>query len=208
MEQPVDFQVERARPAGMKSKLDDLRRQSRSCKTDEAVTDIGPEIASLERSKGLEEENYKYYSGTLQRARVDEALDPSKMPNISAIQRPSPAGLVTTTRDKIALGFAGGGLAVGLALVLLFELVFSHSYKRRSEVELELRSPVMLSIPYQGTNGGRLRLSWKNGQRAGKETPAKTKPNLAPWEVEHFIRPYSEAIRDRLGLFRTTWSYP
>jgi Mrp family chromosome partitioning ATPase len=85
---------------------------------------------------------------------------------------------------------------------LLFELVFSHSYKRRSEVELQLRAPVMLSIPYQGTNGRRrLHLPWKNGQRVGKETPAKTKLNLAPWEVEHFIRPYSEAIRDRLGLY-------
>ena len=186
----------------MKSKLDDLRRQKSELQNRmKQLADIGPQIASLERSKDLEEQNYKYYSGTLQKARVDEALDPSKMPNISAIQRPSPPGLVTTTRDKIALGFAGGGLAVGLALALLFELVFSHSYKRRSEVELELRSPVMLSIPYQGTNGRRLRLPWKNGQRAGKETPAKTKPNLAPWEVEHFIRPYSEAIRDRLGLY-------
>ena len=198
----LDLRVERARLAGMKSKLDDLRRQkSELQKRMKQLADIGPQIASLERSKDLEEQNYKYYSGTLQKARVDEALDPSKMPNISAIQRPSPPGLVTTTRNKIALGFAGGGLAVGLALALLFELVFSHSYKRRSEVELELRSPVMLSIPYQGTNGRRLRLPWKNGQRAGKETPAKTKPNLAPWEVEHFIRPYSEAIRDRLGLY-------
>ena len=198
----LDLRVERARLAGMKSKLDDLRRQKSELQNRmKQLADIGPEIASLERSKELEEQNYKYYSGTLQKARVDEALDPSKMPNISAIQRPSPPGLVTTTRDKIALGFAGGGLAVGLALALLFELVFSHSYKRRSEVELQLRSPVMLSIPYQGTNGRRLRLPWKNGQRAGKETPAKTKPNLAPWEVEHFIRPYSEAIRDRLGLY-------
>src|SRR6266446_5321188 len=199
----LDLRVERARLAGMKSKVDDLRRQKSELQDRmKQLADIGPQITSLERSKDLEEQNYKYYSGTLQRARVDEALDPSKMPNISAIQRPSPPGRVTTTRDKIALGFAGGGLVLGLALALLFELVFSHSYKRRSEVELQLRSPVMLSIPYQGTNGRRrLHLPWKNGQRAGKETPAKAKPNLAPWEVEHFIRPYSEAIRDRLGLY-------
>jgi succinoglycan biosynthesis transport protein ExoP len=63
-----------------------------------------------------------------------------------------------------------------------------------------LRSPVMLSIPYQGTNG-RLRLPWRNGQQTGKKTPDTGRPNLAPWEVEHFIRPYSEAIRDRLGLY-------
>src|SRR2546421_1328975 len=198
----LDIRTERARLAGMRSKLDDLRRQKIELQDRvKQLADIGPQIASLERNKDLEEQNYKYYSGTLQKARVDEALDPSKMPNISAIQRPSPPGIVTKTRDKIALGLAGGGLALGLGLAFLFELVFNHSYKRRSEVDLQLRSPVMLSIPYQGTNGRRLRLPWKNGQRAGKEAPAKTKPNLAPWEVEHFIRPYSEAIRDRLGLY-------
>src|SRR6266550_5823160 len=188
----LDIRIERARLAGMKSKLDDLRRQKIELQERiRQMADIGPQIASLERNKELEEQNYKYYSGTLQKARVDEALDPSKMPNISAIQRPSPPAMVTTTRDKIALGFAGGGLALGLGFALLLELVFNHSYKRRSEVELQLRTPVMLSIPDQGTNGRRLRLPWKNGQRAGKEAPAKTKPNLAPWEVEHFIRPYS-----------------
>jgi succinoglycan biosynthesis transport protein ExoP len=197
----LDLRVERARLAGMKSKLDDLRRQKIELQDRmKQLADVGPQIASLERAKELEEQDYKYYSGTLQKARVDEALDPSKMPNISAIQRPSPPGKVTTTRDKIALGFAGGGLALGLAVALLFELVLSHSYKRRSEIELQLRSPVMLTIPYQGANG-RLRLPWKSGRRASKEAPANGKSNLAPWEVEHFIRPYSEAIRDRLGLY-------
>ena len=197
----LDLRVERARLAGMKSKLDDLRRQKVELQDRmKQLADVGPQIASLERNKELEEANYKYYSGTLQKARVDEALDPSKMPNISAIQRPSPPGIVTTTRNKIALGFAGGGLALGISLALLFEMVLNHSYKRRSEVELQLRSPVMLSIPYQGSNG-RLRLPWKNGQRASKETPDQSNASLAPWEVEHFIRPYSEAIRDRLGLY-------
>src|SRR6266513_1688338 len=201
----LDIRIERARLAGMKSKLDDLRRQKIELQDRvKQLADIGPQINSLERNKEMEEQNYKYYSGTLQKARVDEALDPSKMPNISAIQRPSPPGKVTKTRNKIALGFAGGGLALGLGFALLFELVFNHSYKRRSEVELQLRSPVMLSIPDQSINQGiigRLRLPWKNGQRAGKEPPDKSKPSLAPWEVEHFIRPYSEAIRDRLGLY-------
>ena len=166
------------------------------------LADIGPQITNLERTKEMDEQNYKYYSGTLQKARVDEALDPSKMPNISAIQRPSPPSLVTKTRDRIALGIAGGALALGLGLAFLFELVLSRSYKRRSEIEHQLRSPVMLSIPYQKQSAnGRLRLPWKNLQRNGRETPEKGKPNLAPWEVEHFIRPYSEAIKDRLGLY-------
>ena len=197
----MNLAVERARLAGMKSKLDDLRRQRTELQERmKQFADIGPQIDSLERTKALEEENYKYYSGNLQRARVDEALDPSKMPNISAIQRPSPPGLVTKTRNRIALALAGGGLILGSGLGLLFELILNHTYKRRSEIELQLRAPVMVAIPARGVNG-RLKLPWKNGQRASRQTPEKSKPTLAPWEVDHFIRPYSEAIRDRLGLY-------
>jgi succinoglycan biosynthesis transport protein ExoP len=197
----LDLRVERARLAGMKSRLDDLRLQkTESEQRMKQLGDVGPQIASLERTKALEEQSYKYYSETVQKAQADEALDPSKMPNISAIQKPSPPGLVTKTRNKIALGFAGGGLALGLGISLLFELILNRSYKQRSEVELQLHSPVMLSIPDQGANG-RLRLPWKNAQRTDKKTPENSRPNLAPWEVEHFIRPYSEAIRDRLGLY-------
>jgi succinoglycan biosynthesis transport protein ExoP len=197
-----DLGSERARLAGMEAKADTLRRQlTNTQERMKQLSDVAPEIVRLERNKEVEETNYRYFQGTLEKARIDEALDPSKMPNISAIQRPSPPAMVTTTRNKLALGFAGGALAFGIALALLSEMILKHSYKRRSEVELQLRSPVMLSIPYQGTNGRRLRLPWKNGQRVGKEPPAKSKPNLAPWEVEHFIRPYSEAIRDRLGLY-------
>jgi polysaccharide biosynthesis transport protein len=197
----VSIRAERAHLAGMKSKLDDLRRQRTELQEQiKQFSDIGPQIANLERTKEMQEQNYKYFSGTLEKARVDEALDPSKMPNISAIQRPSPPGLVTKTRNKIALALAGGGLVLGSGLALLFELILNQTYKRRSEIELQLRSPVMLAIPYQGVNG-RLRLPWKNGRRGSKETPDRSKPNLAPWEVDHFIRSYSEAIRDRLGLY-------
>jgi polysaccharide biosynthesis transport protein len=199
----MDLRGELVRLAGMKSKVDDMIRQKAELQERmKQLGDIAPQITSLERTKKMDEQNYEYYSGTLQKARVDEALDPSKMPNISAIQRPSPPGLVTKTRDKIALGIAGGGLALGLGIALLSELVLSRSYKRRSEVEHRLHAPVMLSIPYQKqTANGRLRLPWKNEQRNGREKPEKGKANLAPWEVEHFIRPFSEAIRDRLGLY-------
>jgi uncharacterized protein involved in exopolysaccharide biosynthesis/Mrp family chromosome partitioning ATPase len=198
-----DLGGERAKLAGMEAKAEMLKSQLRNIQERrKQLSDAGPEIGRLERTKELEETNYKYFQGTLEKARVDEALDPSKMPNISAIQRPSPPSLVTKTRNRLALGFAGGGLALGLGLALLSELVLSRTYKRRSEIERQLRSPIMLSIPYQrqGANG-RLRLPWKNGQSVGKQTPEKGKSNLAPWEVEHFIRPYSEAVRDRLGLY-------
>jgi succinoglycan biosynthesis transport protein ExoP len=196
-----DLGSERAKLAGMEAKAEMLKSQLRDIQEQmKRLSDAGPEIVRLERTKELEETNYKYFQGTLEKARVDEALDPAKMPNISAIQRPSPPGLVTKTRDRVVLGLAGGGLVLGAGLALLFELILNHTYKRRSEIELQLRAPVMLAIPARGING-RLKLPWKNGQRASKETPEKSKSGLAPWEVDHFIRPYSEAIRDRLGLY-------
>jgi len=107
--------------------------------------------------------------------------------------------LVTSTRNKIALGLAGGGLALGFAIALLSELLLSRTVNRSSQLELQLRSPVMLTIPSCKTNGRRL--PWRNGSRAIAGEKDGRQPNLAPWDPGHFIRSYCEAIRDRLGLY-------
>ena len=44
-------------------------------------------------------------------------------------------------------------------------------------------------------------MPWKNGQKLAKKALDGSQPSKAPWDVGHFIRPYSEAIRDRLGLY-------
>ena len=64
---------------------------SRSSRNEPTISEFGPQIAQLERTKEIEENNYKYFQESLEKARIDEALDPSKMPNISAVQKPSPA---------------------------------------------------------------------------------------------------------------------
>jgi polysaccharide biosynthesis transport protein len=198
--QGQDLGSERARLAGMEAKADRLKIQLRDIQERmKQLSDASPDIVRLERTKELEETNYKYFQGTLEKARVDEALDPSKMPNISAVQRPSPPGLVTSTRNKIALGLAGGGLALGIGIALLYELLLSRTVKRSSQLELQLRSPVMLTIPSCKRNGWRL--PWRNGSHSIAGEKDGHQPNLAPWDPGHFIRSYSEAIRDRLGLY-------
>jgi Mrp family chromosome partitioning ATPase len=71
--------------------------------------------------------------------------------------------------------------------------------KRPLELETQLRAPVLLTIPQTRVNGrlpgDRKRLRDKD--KNGKDEQAA----IAPWDVDHFIRPYSEAIRDRLGLY-------
>jgi uncharacterized protein involved in exopolysaccharide biosynthesis/Mrp family chromosome partitioning ATPase len=184
----------RAKKEALASRLTDIREQIKQ------LTEIAPQVASLERQKELEETNYKYFEGTLEKARVDEALDPSKIPNISAVQQPSPPIIVTTPRNKVAFGLAGGGLALGFALALLNELVLNRTVRRSLELEKLVGAPPLLSIPDNAS--GASRLPWrKNGKTSALVAKDAERKNLAPWAADHFIRPYCEAIRDRVGLY-------
>src|SRR5215467_2069974 len=195
--------TEKSRVAGMeakvallKSRLGDVQQRTKQ------LSELTPQMEELERKRELDEANYKYFAESLERARIDEALDPSKMPNISAVQRPSPPSLETKTRDKIAWALAGGGLALGIALVLLRGLVLNQTVGRPLELETRLHIPLMLSIPYAHSRNGHSALP-SNGSPTNPEALA-ARPHhskLAPWEPGHFMRPYCDAIRDRLGLY-------
>ncbi len=189
---------ERAKLAGLEAKTEALKGQLAEAQERlKQLADAGPQIATLERTRDMEETNYKYFQGTLEKARVDEALDPSKMPNISAVQRASPPLLVTKMRNKMAGAFAVGGLVLGVALAMFNEMFLRRPVNRASELENQLHMPVMLSIPDARPNSG-FRLPYK---RNGSDRPGENgKAEVAPWEVGHFIRSYAAAIRDRLCL--------
>jgi uncharacterized protein involved in exopolysaccharide biosynthesis/Mrp family chromosome partitioning ATPase len=182
-----------AKVEALKSRLRDIQQRTKQ------LSELAPQIEDLERKKEMDETNYKYFAASLEKARVDEALDPAKMPNISAVQHPSPPGLETKKRDKIALALAAGGIALGIALALLRGLILNQTVGRPLQLETQLHIPLMLSIPY--TNG-RFALP-RNGSRAatGALATRPRNPKLAPWESGHFIRPYCDAIRDRFGLY-------
>ncbi|MBO0695472.1 MAG: hypothetical protein J2P56_05145, partial [Verrucomicrobia bacterium] len=190
----------KARVAGTQAKVDTLKARLQDIQQrTKKLSELGPQIEDLERKREMDEANYKYFAASLEKARVDEALDPSKMPNISAVQRPSPPGLVTKTRDKIALGLAGAGIALGIAIALLKGVVLNQTVGRPLQLETQLHIPLMLSIPYRN---GHFSLP-RNGSAAnpGALTTGRRRAKLAPWESEHFVRPYCDAIRDRLGLY-------
>ena len=99
-----------ARREALQSQFNDNQSQI------QRLSSIEPQIDDSNAEKEIEENNYKYFQTSLEKARIDEALDPSKMPNISVVQNPSPAFKTTSGLKKIVLGFAGGGVAFGLAL--------------------------------------------------------------------------------------------
>src|SRR5262249_54679024 len=95
----------KARVAGLEAKVQTLKSLLRDIQQRiKQLSELAPQIEDLERKREMDESNYKYFAASLEKARVDEALDPSKMPNISAVQRPSPPAFVTRTRNKIAFG--------------------------------------------------------------------------------------------------------
>jgi succinoglycan biosynthesis transport protein ExoP len=190
--------TERAKLAGLEAKAQELKRQlARTQEKMKEVADAGPQITNLERTRELQENNYKYFQNSLEKARVDEALDPAKIPNISAVQRPSPAGLVTKTRDKIAGGFAIGGLVLGIALAFLSEMLIKKPVNRALELENQLHLPVLLSIPDAHRREGLRLMPAKRDTNGASENG---RPEVPPWETGHFIRSYAAAIRDRLSL--------
>jgi uncharacterized protein involved in exopolysaccharide biosynthesis/Mrp family chromosome partitioning ATPase len=189
----------RASLAGTAARLEALKTRIRQLEIQATkLADLAPQFTQLERKREIEETNYKYFQASLEKARVDEALDPSKIPNISAVQKPSPPMRVTGGLRKKMLGFAGGGLALGIVLAFLIELVVDRSVKRPLELTTRLRIPMLLWIPYLRH---RSRLPLPRPGRANAALPISRNGHLAPWDSGHFIRPFSDALRDRLTLY-------
>jgi uncharacterized protein involved in exopolysaccharide biosynthesis/Mrp family chromosome partitioning ATPase len=198
----LDPASEAAHLAGIRAKRNALAARLRDThERAQQLSQVAPQIADLERQKQLEEANYKYFEASLEKARIDEALDPSKIPNISVVQRPSPPTLVTKTRNKIALAAAVGGFALAVGLALLNELILSGKLRRPIEIEKFLGVNPLMSIPYSSRQNNTVSAFKRNGKIAAIVPKSGSRTHLAPWDTGHFIRPYTEAIRDRLGLY-------
>jgi uncharacterized protein involved in exopolysaccharide biosynthesis len=193
--------TERTRLAAIEAKTEILKSRLSSIQARaKTLSDLEPQIAELERRKELEETSYKYFEASLEKARIDETLNPSRMPNISVVQTPSPAVQANRDLKKVVLGLAGGGLAVGIAITLLKELVLDRTVKRPLELETRLSLPLLLSIPYFGRNG-HLRLRLHNADKDSATSLQSAHTNMEPSENGHCIRPFCKALGDRLAFY-------
>jgi polysaccharide biosynthesis transport protein len=194
----ADLLSERARLAAIGARIEALREQlALAQQRAEQLALVTPAIAQLERRREVEEQNFKYFEATLERTRIDETLDPSKIPNISVVQRPSPAHTVEAPIHKQIAMLAGGGLVAGLGLVFLLGFVFDRSIKRPSELQRKLGLNHLVAIPYARRHD--LKALTAQAQAA---LPAGRSPKdpqiMARARVEQFVQPYCEAICDRL----------
>jgi len=158
-------------------------------------------VTELQRSKELQEQQYRYLSTNLERTKVDEALGPGRVSNISELQSPSPPGRDMKQVQLITLGCAASGLLFGLALAFAIELFLDQSVKRPAEIEGNLGLPLAMTIPQArrsagalpGKNAGLLK-SGKADSAAGDDKGA----SLTTWSSDHELRTYFDALRDRL----------
>ncbi len=204
-----DLLSERATLVAAEARVQALQDRLQSLTTEvEKLSEIAPVLYDAERTQELEDSNYKYLKTSEQKAQTDRDLaEMSSAPNIKVIQTATPAMQDKSRRDKIALGIAGGGPAAVIGLVLLFGVLLNRTVKRPAEFEDKLGLPLIMAVPCfkrSGQGAGR------NGKRAarlkapeGEEDTRLAAPDngIPPWDPSHSIRPYAEAIRDRLGLY-------
>ncbi len=201
----IDLVAERARLAAIEAKTETLRAQVLAAQERvKQFADIGAQISDLERRKEVDETNYKYFEASREKARIDEALDPSKIPNINEVQKPSPPAKVVDKLRKIVGGIAAGGLVLGLAIAMLIDLVIDKTVKGSGELETRLRMPVMRSIPLLSRNGrstsqlqnGKSR----NGGGSGIQVEANGQSLTTTSTFGRLLRPFCNEIRDRIIL--------
>lgn len=168
---------------------------------------VGAKIEELQRDRDLLDAEYRTLETKLKSARVETTLDPSRMPNITIVQQPTePVKKFDEKMQKIILGIAGSGVALGLALAFFIELLFNRKISRPIEIQTRLQLPLLLSIPYlRGKNQGRfLSPAEPNVPLIGggeeSDLSITTYEGARPQSLrsEHFILPYTETIRDRI----------
>jgi uncharacterized protein involved in exopolysaccharide biosynthesis len=191
--------LERARLASYAAKIkvfeNHLKEISRQFSEQYAV---GSRIEELERQRQMEDAEYRNLEANLKNAKVDQTLDPSRMPNITIVQQPTePFRYYDERENKIIMGLAGGGMSLGLGLALLMELLLDKRVKRPDEIERKLSIPLMSCIPYLRNSGGGF-LTFGGTPLLGNGDDLVLPDDPDADHAKHSILPYAETIRDRV----------
>jgi uncharacterized protein involved in exopolysaccharide biosynthesis/Mrp family chromosome partitioning ATPase len=194
----------------LSGQLDQIRKEAGN------MDQMDSTISELQRKKKLDEANYQYFSSSLEQARIDEAVNHGKISNISKIQAPSPPFRAPAGSPKKIAMIVAGGLALGLGWAFLIELFLDRSVKRPIDVQTKLRLPLFLAIPDVNRNGHR-RLAKVDKDKLRALKPADSGAVPAPavggpspdngghgietWSPKLPLRPFYEALRDRLVMY-------
>jgi uncharacterized protein involved in exopolysaccharide biosynthesis/Mrp family chromosome partitioning ATPase len=205
-----------ARVLSLEAKMAVLSNQiARVTEDANRIAAVEPRLVELERRRELDEANLRYYSATLEKARVEESLGPGKITNISIVQSPSPAARDVFEFAKPMALCLGGGLGLGLALAFALERLFGMAIRRPVDIERNLRLPLLVSIPYLKRRGrgwgsasparnGHEPTPQPGGDGAAAELPVPAGQRGGPLAVasdQDPLRPWFDGLRDRIVTY-------
>jgi len=220
----LSLALELAKLASTETKIKKLTEQLERLRKEAAVVNEAEgNITELERKRSLEESQYTYSARNLEEARTDEQLGAVKNSDINPIQMPSPPFQDAAKVKKAAAGILFGGIVLALALAFIIEWYLDPSLKRPIEIETKVGLPLFLSIPRLRIEDGNKRLGLNGARKAplltegaGDQSPsaepatavATQKSEISPrngkinglasWDIGSPLRPFHDALRDRL----------
>ena len=184
----MDLTAERAELRALEAQHSELESAYNKVRSDwDQFREVAPGIDALEREKIRQDNLLASKQVSIVNARIQALDDGKNMANIDIIQKPSPPVPSTDKLMKIVLGIAAGSVVLGLGLAFLCEFVLDQSVRQPLELETRLGIPLLMAIPEQAKDAARRLGKGKGGE-------------IVPWQEGHFIRPFAEAIRDRLVL--------
>jgi len=174
------------------------------------IDDVEGQITDLERRRTSLEKQLAFVEQSIAQAKFNATLGDRQNTSISKVQAPSPPSRDFGQLYKKMVMAVLGGLIVGLVLAFVVELVLDRTLKRSKDIEGILGVPVYLSIPVL-----HLKPLLMLGNRDGKDdgggelpaTPAapasgsKVQASSEPPQPDHEMKPYQDALRDRLVTY-------
>lgn len=187
--------TEEAQSAALKARIWALRNHLEMARADLKRIDEGENrIAELTRRKELEEANYRYFAQSLERARIDDALEADKISNINVVQSatyPAQSQRPDMVRRMLIALLLGCGAGLGLAFATEHAL---DTYARRPADLCRAGSAPALTVPFSPP-------ALKRGLRSGKtkgthQLVAQGSQTGIPCRLDPDLRPFWEGLRD------------
>jgi uncharacterized protein involved in exopolysaccharide biosynthesis/Mrp family chromosome partitioning ATPase len=200
----LELDVLRTKVLGLEARVTELKRQRAEVELQSRKIDASENlITQLERRRDNELEKLRQYEQNIEKARVGQAIDSTKITNLYVVQEPTPAGRDMMKIYKLLGGVLFGMFGAGIALAFVIELVLDTSLKRSKDVENKAGVPLFVTIPQFGANGRpRLKMSRKERKDPAllDETGLVRKGEIAPWEPNDPMFEYYESLRDRVVM--------
>jgi uncharacterized protein involved in exopolysaccharide biosynthesis/Mrp family chromosome partitioning ATPase len=188
-----------------------------------ATTEKEGVITNLERQRATDESYYNSYNKQVLDLLSDQQVAASQASNLVLLQKPTPGYPDNRKLMMVVVGVVLGGFALAFVLAFLMEFQFDQSIRRPVDVELKVGLPLFLTIPRLKLHNG----SASNGRQPAGLLPESTekaaegstsaaqavavrnvsgKASVTPapletWDPRHSMRPYVEALRDRLMTY-------